>query len=385
MHHIFIDLEFCTCFRKSSPLRTETIEIGAVKLDDDYRLIGEFDRLVRPDFARSIPSAERNLTGINWSMVENERSFTDVFYDFVNWIGDGEYLIYSWSANDPIQCFRESRVKGFPIAEIGMMKRWIDFQKVFMNAAGLKNQISLERAVELCDLYFSGDAHRACVDAYNTARLFRFCQAFDSIDMDVFFLAGIEDGLTPGRTPGKGGGRRRGRSGGRNGAAAVMPRKKQSEHPEVSEDVPAADGNSSNDASKTASRRRSRRSSSRKNRTVRVTGSEQKKKPGHETGPKQETKPGPVSSSGQGAKPPAGPAGQPATQDTPAAKSGAKRKPRKKTPHETETHSERASATQQGASISLQEVRAPVKKTPRKKTGDKSKKTQASDEKGSET
>ena len=129
MRHIFIDLEFCTCFRKSSPLRTETIEIGAVKLDENSRLIDEFDRLVRPDFARSIPSTERNLTGISWNMVENESSFTDVFYDFMKWVGDGEYLIYSWSTNDPIQCLRESKVKGFPIVESGMMKRWIDSGK----------------------------------------------------------------------------------------------------------------------------------------------------------------------------------------------------------------------------------------------------------------
>ena len=263
MRHIFIDLEFCTCFRKSSPLRTETIEIGAVKLDENYRLIDEFDRLVRPDFARSIPSTERNLTGISWNMVENESSFTDVFYDFMKWVGDGEYLIYSWSTNDPIQCLRESKVKGFPIVESGMMKRWIDFQKVFMNAAGLKNQISLERAVELCDIYFAGDAHRACVDAYNTARIFRFCQAFETVEMNVFFLAGIENILIPARKRDAAGRRRRSRSGGRIGGAPGASYRKPSEGSRADA---AADGSSAGTAAKPASGRRPRRSSSARKR-----------------------------------------------------------------------------------------------------------------------
>ncbi len=185
MIHVFIDLEFCTCFRKSSPLRTETIEVGAVKTDEDFNIIGEFDRLVRPDFCSSIPSAERNLTGITWAMVENESSFCDVMEDFVKWMGTDDYMIYSWSNNDPVQVLRESRVKGFPAAAMGMFKKWVDFQQTFMTAVGMKNQISLERAIELADLYFIGEAHRAVVDSYNTARLFAYCSRLETVDLSI--------------------------------------------------------------------------------------------------------------------------------------------------------------------------------------------------------
>ena len=192
MIHVFIDLEFCTCFRKSSPLRTETIEIGAVKLDSELNFAGEFDRLVRPDFAKSIPSTERNLTGITWNMVENEKSFFDVIDDFFRWVGpEEEYLIYSWSANDAVQCLRESRVKGYPLTEMGVFDRWIDLQKVFMTAVGVKNQISLERAIEMADLYFSGVAHRADVDAYNTARLYRYCMSVNAVDLKPVTLGSL--------------------------------------------------------------------------------------------------------------------------------------------------------------------------------------------------
>lgn len=183
--HIFIDLEFCTCFRKSSPLRTETIEIGAVKVDENNRITGEFDSLVRPDFANSIPSAERNLTGITWQMVENERTFCDVMEEFVGWIGTDDYMIYSWSNNDPLQVLREARVKGFPATEMGMFKKWIDFQQVFMASVGMKNQVSLEHAIELADMYFVGEAHRAVVDSFNTARLFIYCNTLDTVELKL--------------------------------------------------------------------------------------------------------------------------------------------------------------------------------------------------------
>ena len=188
MIHVFIDLEFCTCFRKSSPLRTETIEIGAVKVDEDFKIIGEFDRLVRPDFATTIPSAEKNLTGITWAMVENESSFFDVMDDLIKWIGTNDYVIYSWSNNDAVQVLRESRVKGFPAATIGMFKKWVDFQQAFMAAVGMKNQISLERAIELADLYFVGEAHRAVVDSYNTARLFIYMKTLETVTLNLRML-----------------------------------------------------------------------------------------------------------------------------------------------------------------------------------------------------
>ena len=139
MKHIFIDLEFCSCFRMSSPLAAETIQIGAVLLNDKLELEKTYESLVSPDFAQSIPSAERKLTGITWDMVKDERGFIEVMEEFLEWAGingyDNDYLIYSWSDNDPLQLIRESRVKGLPLTELGVFDRWVDFQRCFMNSS----------------------------------------------------------------------------------------------------------------------------------------------------------------------------------------------------------------------------------------------------------
>lgn len=176
----------------SSPLAAETIQIGAVLLNDKLELEKTYESLVSPDFAQSIPSAERKLTGITWDMVKDERGFIEVMEEFLEWAGingyDNDYLIYSWSDNDPLQLIRESRVKGLPLTELGVFDRWVDFQRCFMNSFHLKSQKSLEHALEMVQLDFAGAAHRADVDAYNTARLFRYVSHLEGIDSDVLLL-----------------------------------------------------------------------------------------------------------------------------------------------------------------------------------------------------
>lgn len=197
MKHIFIDLEFCSCFKMSSPLMCETIQVGAVILDENNKLIAEYGRLVCPDFAQSIPSKEREITGITWDMVKDEACFYDVISDFVNWcnLENEEYLIYSWSDNDALQLLRESQVKGYPLKELGLFDHWVDLQRCFMTALNLRNQKSLEHALELIQIEFAGDAHKADVDAYNTARLFKFMCKYESISLKIELLKNIRKNL----------------------------------------------------------------------------------------------------------------------------------------------------------------------------------------------
>lgn len=171
----------------------ETIQVGAVLLDENLNFIGEFGKLVSPDFAQSIPSKERELTGITWDMVKNEPCFYDVIDDFIKWcdIKDEDYLIYSWSDNDALQLLRESQVKGYPLKELGLFDHWVDFQRCFMETLGYHNQKSLEHALEIVQIEFAGDAHQADVDAYNTARLFKIMSRCNSINLRVELLKNI--------------------------------------------------------------------------------------------------------------------------------------------------------------------------------------------------
>ncbi len=177
MHHIFIDFEMCMVPKKAAPeqhMHFEIIQFGAVKLDDNLSFIDEFTRFVKPQYGELTPEMTR-LTGITPAMLANQGGFIKVFTEFVRWIGDEDYLIYSWSGNDLLQLKNETRIKKFPMKDLQILEKWVDFQRIFTRAARLPNAPSLGHALELMQIEFVGSKHFADADAYNTARLFRFC------------------------------------------------------------------------------------------------------------------------------------------------------------------------------------------------------------------
>ena len=68
MNRIFVDLEMHPVAKvynaQFAVLKTETIEIGAVMLDEDLREISSFKEYVRPDFSDKVYPKYQKLTGI---------------------------------------------------------------------------------------------------------------------------------------------------------------------------------------------------------------------------------------------------------------------------------------------------------------------------------
>lgn len=88
MKHIVVDLEMNPVnkfFKKEREIfRTETIEIGAVVLDDNYKEIGSFMTYVKPRFNHEINHKITKLTGITYDLVENAPEFETAFHMFVD-------------------------------------------------------------------------------------------------------------------------------------------------------------------------------------------------------------------------------------------------------------------------------------------------------------
>ena len=158
--------------RKEKHLYTELIEIGAVKLREDYSKAGEFSVLIRPVMNTRIEPNITSLTGITFENVEGAVSFADALASFSSWIGDGEACIYSWSRNDQTQLQNECNFKAVPFPE--NMQKWEDFQEMFprITEINLQRQMSLEAAAQMAGvLYEEEKAHRALYDAEVTAEL----------------------------------------------------------------------------------------------------------------------------------------------------------------------------------------------------------------------
>ena len=78
MVHIVIDLEMNPVQRSLKDIRRfildEVIEFGAVKLDENYKQIGEFQSYVKPQFSEITKHITR-LTGITNETVADKNNF----------------------------------------------------------------------------------------------------------------------------------------------------------------------------------------------------------------------------------------------------------------------------------------------------------------------
>ena len=103
MIHIVIDLEMNPVNKTFKDIRRRTtdevIEIGAVKLDENYRQVDEFQCYVRPEYGE-ITKHITKLTGITQETVADKPTFAEAFRNFTNWIGTWDMTLYSWSNSD---------------------------------------------------------------------------------------------------------------------------------------------------------------------------------------------------------------------------------------------------------------------------------------------
>ena len=67
--------------------RSEIIEIGAVKLNEQYQQVGKYSRYVHPVLADITPRTTE-ITGITGEDVEGAKDLPEALAEFIEWIGD---------------------------------------------------------------------------------------------------------------------------------------------------------------------------------------------------------------------------------------------------------------------------------------------------------
>lgn len=191
MVKIFLDLEMNPigkAFKIDRDLcRNEVIQIGAVALDSDDNVIGDYEQMVKPQFSNAVAPHIFRLTGITSDMLEDGKCFEEAMIDFATWCDEVSnkhaYEIYAWSDNDLIQLQREMLVKeltGF--FDMQFMNVWTDFQYIFCDLLEISSVMSLDKAVQALDLDFTGSQHSALSDALNTAKIYQMVQDKDEFD-----------------------------------------------------------------------------------------------------------------------------------------------------------------------------------------------------------
>ena len=173
MNHIIVDLEFTPVGNPAirNKLKQEIIEIGAVRLDDNYEYVERFDVYVQPQFT-FLSKQVSDLTGIENHELCDAPCFEKALDMFLEWIGTGDFRIYQWSENDKNQIVKECGYKGI-LDKNSMIcdKYWCDIQRLYTRVFHKCRKPSLDSALTELTAGFEGKMHSAVDDAMNTAWL----------------------------------------------------------------------------------------------------------------------------------------------------------------------------------------------------------------------
>ena len=165
----------------------EIIEIGAVKLDEQFQMVSEFHRLISPKAYTQMHYKISEVTRMDMAELQKEgEEFPEVAAEFFSWCGE-EAIFCTWGPMDLTELQRNMHYHGvenrFPKPLL-----YYDIQKLY---ALLHNREtgrpSLDTAVEELGILEERPFHRALDDAYYTGKImqtinFQKVEIYRSVD-----------------------------------------------------------------------------------------------------------------------------------------------------------------------------------------------------------
>ena len=173
MQYIVLDMEWNQPWdmkqakKKPIYLKGEIIQIGAVKLDENFKIVDTFKVLISPRYYKKMHSKVSKLTKITTGDLKSGLIFEEALAKFKNWCGDDfVFLIWGW---DDIPMLKDNMVI-FGEDE-NWLPKWYNVQTIYdQQIAKEGRQHALSDAMERVGETLI-DAHDALNDAYGTARV----------------------------------------------------------------------------------------------------------------------------------------------------------------------------------------------------------------------
>jgi inhibitor of KinA sporulation pathway (predicted exonuclease) len=173
MHYIVMDLEWNQAMSSRSSvfnhlpihLRGEIIQIGAVRLNDDFTPGDEFQIDVHPVYFRKMHYKVKKLTGIDSERLRGACGFKEAMEKFRAWCGDGCTFL-TWGFDDR-GIFEQNII--IHDLDWDWIAGWVNLQLIYNSQVeGDRNQKALHTAMEHFGIEQTRVAHDALGDAYNT-------------------------------------------------------------------------------------------------------------------------------------------------------------------------------------------------------------------------
>lgn len=180
MNYIVFDLEFNQNISslqnfdiKGSRYPFEIIQIGAVKLDLEFNVIDSFNRYVRPSIYSSILPFITELTGITTEQLLAEKSFPEIYKEFVEFIDDPNSIFCIWGMSDIKELYKNVEYHALNLKFLPRMfinlQPYVSLHMKFSQ----KKLMRLQHVVEVLEIPILNEFHNALNDAYYTSRIFK--------------------------------------------------------------------------------------------------------------------------------------------------------------------------------------------------------------------
>jgi inhibitor of KinA sporulation pathway (predicted exonuclease) len=177
MNYVVFDLEFNQAYKdnheKNPKCPFEIIQIGAVKLDENFNTIDTFDKLIKPEVYTELSPIVKNITKISEDDLDLSNPFEDIYNEFINFVkGDGT-IFCIWGLADIKEFFRNVVYHKLDTSIIP--REYINLQNYasrYFNSPNGTN-IGLSTTVKLLDIKMDTQFHNAYNDAYYTAEILK--------------------------------------------------------------------------------------------------------------------------------------------------------------------------------------------------------------------
>lgn len=174
MNYIVIDLEWNGSWsKKAHGYFNEIIEVGAVKVDEQMRIVDEFRAAIKPVVSKKLSNIVTDLTNITAEELEDGTTFTAMMRQLSKWMGHEPSVVLTWSTTDLLVLMENCRYF-YGRQEIPFLKNYMDFQVYAQQQMGVdtSQQLGLARAGELLGIPEDDmSLHRALDDSKLTAAI----------------------------------------------------------------------------------------------------------------------------------------------------------------------------------------------------------------------
>ena len=174
MNYIVFDLEFNQGYNFTKEIKNiinpkcpfEIIQIGAIKLNDNFETISTLNMFVKPEIYTTLNPFVKRLTGLTMDELNTGKSFKEMYKIFSDFIVSSRSVLCVWGVSDITELFRN--ISYYELDATNVPTEYINIQSYASKKLNCEKgvNIGLGNATKLLEIPIENQFHNALNDAY---------------------------------------------------------------------------------------------------------------------------------------------------------------------------------------------------------------------------